>query len=203
MTAQDVLKMAFDCGVLIQVKGDKLHLEAKEAPPNHLVAEIRHYKADLIALLDTNNPHTKGEIKPVLKVVAKSELPKDRADLIHQLETQVKSESHSQTVDGRLNLLVNPQIEDGRLNPKNGEKQSPKNLGDVLKTEQTTAPNIRDTFTQIEETSADGRKIPFNLDNYRHLVTCNQCEYLSFTGSCSRLGKRVNRSIKLIKTYLL
>ncbi|HNP02778.1 MAG TPA: hypothetical protein PKN43_08410 [Agitococcus sp.] len=51
MTAQDVLKMAFDCGVLIQVKGDKLHLEAKEAPPNHLVAEIRHYKADLIALL--------------------------------------------------------------------------------------------------------------------------------------------------------
>ena len=27
---------------------------------------------------------------------------------------------------------------------------------------------------------------------YNHLLTCNQCEYLSFTGSCSRLGKRVN-----------
>ena len=26
---------------------------------------------------------------------------------------------------------------------------------------------------------------------YNHLLTCNQCEYLSFTGSCSRLGKRV------------
>ncbi|HNC87148.1 MAG TPA: hypothetical protein PLT95_09625, partial [Agitococcus sp.] len=36
------------------------------------------------------------------------------------------------------------------------------------------------------------RKIPFNLDNYRHLITCNQCEHLSLTGSCSRLGKRVN-----------
>lgn len=29
------------------------------------------------------------------------------------------------------------------------------------------------------------------LDRYAHCVTCNQCEYLSLTGSCSRLGKRV------------
>ena len=26
---------------------------------------------------------------------------------------------------------------------------------------------------------------------YNHLLTCNQCEHLSLTGSCSRLGKRV------------
>ena len=79
--------------------------------------------------------------------------------------------------DGQQQPLANPQIEDGRKKPKNGEKQSPKNLGDALKTEQTTAQNIRDTFTQIEETSAVEqqpplgdvptveRKIPFNLDN--------------------------------------
>ena len=40
MNTQEVLKMAFDCGVLIQVKGDTLHLEAKDAPPNHLLAEL-------------------------------------------------------------------------------------------------------------------------------------------------------------------
>ena len=85
---------------------------------------------------DTNNPHTKGEIKPVLKVVAKSELPKDRADLIHQLETQVKNESYSPLEDGRKNS--------------------------------------------------------FSLNNYSHCVRCNQCEHLSFTGTCSRLSKRVN-----------
>ncbi|HNI63263.1 MAG TPA: hypothetical protein PLF28_07370 [Agitococcus sp.] len=192
MTATDLYNDLVLHGFSLSVQGGNLILSPSSQLSQAQRLEIKQHKSELLLLLDTNNPHTKGEIKPVLKVVAKSELPKDRADLIHQLETQVKSESHSQTVDGRLNLLVNPQIEDGRLNPKNGEKQSPKNLGDVLKTEQTTAPNIRDTFTQIEETSADGRKIPFNLDNYRHLVTCNQCEYLSFTGSCSRLGKRVN-----------
>lgn len=105
-------------------------------------------------------------------------------------------------MDGRFNSLAYPQIEDGQLNRKSKEKQSPKNLGDVLKTEQTTAPNIRDRLTPMAETSAveqqpplgdvsDERKIPFNLNNYRHLVTCNQCEHLSLTGHCSRLGKRV------------
>ncbi len=94
-------------------------------------------------------------------------------------------------------------LEDGQLNRKSEEKQSPKNFGDVLKTEQITTPNIRDTFTQIEETPTveqpplgdvptDELKTSFNLDNYRHLVTCNQCEHLALTGSCSRLGKRVN-----------
>ena len=134
MTAQEILRMAFDCGVLIQVKGDKLHLEAKEAPPNHLVAEIRHYKADLIALLAANDPHTKGDIKPVLRVVAKSELPKDG----------VKTESNSPMADG-----------------------------------------------QLKRQSEDKQQPPFSLNNYSHCVTCNQCEHLSLTGSCSRLGKRV------------
>ena len=146
MTAQEILRMAFDCGVLIQVKGDKLHLEAKEAPPNHLVAEIRHYKADLIALLAANDP--------------------------------VKNESY-------------PPLEDGQLNRKSADKQSPKNLGDALKTEQTTAPNFRDTFTPTAETSAVEQQPPFSLNNYSHCVTCNQCEHLSLTGSCKRLDKRV------------
>ncbi|MBK8325933.1 MAG: hypothetical protein IPL02_02345 [Moraxellaceae bacterium] len=56
MNTQEVLKMAFDCGVLIQVKGDKLHLEAKEAPPNHLLAELKANKSELITLLATK-PH--------------------------------------------------------------------------------------------------------------------------------------------------
>ena len=33
---------------------------------------------------------------------------------------------------------------------------------------------------------------PFSLNNYSHCVTCNQCEHLALTGTCSRLGKRVN-----------
>ena len=56
MTAQEILRMAFDCGVLIQVKGDTLHLEAKEAPPNHLLVELKAHKSELITLLATK-PH--------------------------------------------------------------------------------------------------------------------------------------------------
>ena len=33
---------------------------------------------------------------------------------------------------------------------------------------------------------------PFSLNNYSHCVTCNQCEHLALTGTCSRFGKRVN-----------
>jgi|GEM_PF-6520074 len=65
MTAQDVLKMAFDFGIDIQVQGNNLRLNAKEAPPNHLVAEIRHYKADLIALLATNAHYPQGVVSVV------------------------------------------------------------------------------------------------------------------------------------------
>ena len=40
MTALEVLKMAFDCGIDIQVQGDNLHLNAKQAPSNQLLAEL-------------------------------------------------------------------------------------------------------------------------------------------------------------------
>ena len=91
MTALEVLKMAFDCGIDIQVQGDNLHLNAKQAPSNQLLAELKQHKSELLLLLAAN-------------------------------------ESYS----------------------------------------------------------------PFSLNNYSHCVTCNQCEYLALTGSCSRLGKRVN-----------
>ena len=91
MTALEVLKMAFDCGIDIQVQGDNLHLNAKQAPSNQLLAELKQHKSELLLLLAAN-------------------------------------ESYSQ----------------------------------------------------------------FSLNNYSHCVTCNQCEHLSLTGSCSRLGKRVN-----------
>ena len=90
MTALEVLKMAFDCGIDIQVQGDNLHLNAKQAPSNQLLAELKQHKSELLLLLAAN-------------------------------------ESYSQ----------------------------------------------------------------FSLNNYSHCVTCNQCEYLALTGSCSRLGKRV------------
>ena len=41
MTALEVLKMAFDCGIDIQVQGDNLHLNAKQAPSNQLLAELK------------------------------------------------------------------------------------------------------------------------------------------------------------------
>ena len=76
--------------------------------------------------------------------------------------------------------MANPQIEDGQLNRKREDKQSPENLGDVLKTE--GIPQIEETsttgrLTPMAETSAVEqqpplgdvptveRKIPFNLDN--------------------------------------
>ena len=110
--------------------------------------------------------------------------------------------ANQQTANGPVKKETYSPLEDGQLNRKSEDKQSPENLGDVLKTEQTTAPNIRDTFTPtvdaptveqppLGDVPTVERKIPFNLDNYSHCVTCNQCEYLSFTGSCSRLGKRV------------
>ena len=100
MTALEVLKMAFDCGIDIQVQGDNLHLNAKQAPSNQLLAELKQHKSELLLLLAAN-------------------------------------ESYSP-------------LEDGQQQP------------------------------------------PFSLNNYSHCVTCNQCEHLSLTGTCSRLGKRVN-----------
>ncbi|MBK6756734.1 MAG: hypothetical protein IPG70_03455 [Moraxellaceae bacterium] len=69
MNTQEVLKMAFDCGVLIQVKGDKLHLEAKEAPPNHLLAELKANKSELITLLATkaHPPMEDGQHSPTVE----------------------------------------------------------------------------------------------------------------------------------------
>lgn len=110
--------------------------------------------------------------------------------------------ANQQTANGPVKNESYSPLEDGQLNPKNEEKQSPKFYGDVLKTEQTTAQNFRDRFTPTVDTPTveqpplgdvptDELKTSFNLDNYRHLVTCNQCEHLSLTGSCSRLGKRV------------
>ena len=66
MNTQEVLKMAFDCGVLIQVKGDKLHLEAKEAPPNHLLAELKANKNELLTLLAANDHCSKSVLEPVI-----------------------------------------------------------------------------------------------------------------------------------------
>ena len=91
MTALEVLKMAFDCGIDIQVQGDNLHLNAKQAPSNQLLAELKQHKSELLLLLAAN-------------------------------------ESYSPLEDGQLN---------------------------------------------------------------RQSVTCNQCEHLALTGTCSRLSKRV------------
>jgi hypothetical protein len=99
MTALEVLKMAFDCGIDIQVQGDNLHLNANQAPSNQLLAELKQHKSELLLLLAAN-------------------------------------ESYSPLGDGQ---------------------QQP----------------------------------PFSLNNYSHCVTCNQCEYLSLTGTCKRLDKRV------------
>ena len=69
MNTQEVLKMAFDCGVLIQVKGDTLHLEAKEAPPNHLLVELKAHKSELITLLATkaHPPMEDGQHSPTVE----------------------------------------------------------------------------------------------------------------------------------------
>jgi len=55
MTAQEVLKMALDCGVMIKVQGDNLRLDAKLAPPNRLLAEIKQHKSELLTLLAAND----------------------------------------------------------------------------------------------------------------------------------------------------
>jgi hypothetical protein len=55
MTAQEVLKMALDCGVMIKVQGDNLRLDAKQAPPNRLLAEIKQHKSELLTLLAAND----------------------------------------------------------------------------------------------------------------------------------------------------
>ena len=55
MTALEVLKMAFDCGIDIQVQGDNLHLNAKQAPSNQLLAELKQHKSELLLLLAANS----------------------------------------------------------------------------------------------------------------------------------------------------
>ncbi|MBK6757840.1 MAG: hypothetical protein IPG70_09595 [Moraxellaceae bacterium] len=48
-------------------KGDKLHLEAKEAPPNHLLAELKANKSELITLLATKpTPMEDGQHSPTV-----------------------------------------------------------------------------------------------------------------------------------------
>ncbi|MCB1656767.1 MAG: hypothetical protein KDI39_00895 [Pseudomonadales bacterium] len=199
MTATDLYNELVSHGFSLNVQGGNLMLSPSSQLSQAQRLEIKQHKSELLLLLAANDPHPKGVIKPVLEVAAQSEPLKEGADLSYQLEAQVnKGLSLVKNSDG-----VQPQIEDGRLYRKSEDKQSPENLGDVLKTEYT-APNFRDRFAPMAESSAVEqqpplgdvptveRKIPFNLDNYRHLVTCNQCEHLSLTGSCSRLGKRVN-----------
>lgn len=67
MTALEVLKMAFDCGIDIKVQGDNLHLNAKQAPSNQLLAELKQHKSELLLLLAANDPHPKGEAKTVIQ----------------------------------------------------------------------------------------------------------------------------------------
>ena len=164
MLAMELYQTLNNDGVQLWAEGEKLRFAPKEKITPLLLAELKANKSELLILLAAN-------------------------------------ESYSP-------------LEDGQLKRQSEDKPTPENLGDVLKTEQTTAPNIRDTFTQIEEASTTGRltptvdtptveqpplgdvptderEVPLNLDNYRHLITCNQCEHLSLTGSCSRLGKRV------------
>ena len=189
MLALELYQTLNNNGVQLWAEGNKLRFAPKAKITPFLLAELKANKSELLLLLAANDPHPKGEIKPVLEVAAQSESLKEGADLSHQLEAQVKKESYSP-------------LEDGQLNRKSEDKQSTKFYGDVLKTEQITTPNFRDRFTPtvdaptveqppLGDVPTDEPKVPFNLDNYRHLVTCNQCEYLSFTGSCSRLGKRV------------
>ena len=66
MTALEVLKMAFDCGIDIQVQGDNLHLNAKQAPSNQLLAELKQHKSELLLLLAANesySPMADGQLK--------------------------------------------------------------------------------------------------------------------------------------------
>ncbi|MCB1673160.1 MAG: hypothetical protein KDI00_00675, partial [Pseudomonadales bacterium] len=58
MTALEVLKMAFDCGIDIQVQGDNLHLNAKQAPSNQLLAELKQHKSELLLLLAANESYS-------------------------------------------------------------------------------------------------------------------------------------------------
>lgn len=155
---------------------------AKKSRPNIqknsvILANNTHQQA-------ANDPHPKGEIKPVLQVAAQSEPLNDGTDLSHQLETQVKNESCSP-------------LEDGQLKFKSADKLTPENLGDALKTEPPSqieeVPLVERKTSLIVERFTPMVKIstPKISGRYSHCVRCNQCEHLALTGTCKRLGKRV------------
>ena len=75
MTVLQVLKMTFDCGIDIQVQGNNLHLKAKQAPSNQLLATIKKHKSDLLTLLAANDkevkPYSHHELIHLLNKAAK------------------------------------------------------------------------------------------------------------------------------------
>ena len=65
-------------------------------------------------------------------------------------------------------------------------------LVSLLATNDHCKKYINNIESIVRESNRESDNIStWSMDRYAHLVTCNQCEYLSLTGSCSRLGKRV------------
>lgn len=66
MNAYDVLTLAQQQGVQISLKGKGLHLEAKTPPTPALLADLKAHKAELIALLASNDSTAKHDRYRVL-----------------------------------------------------------------------------------------------------------------------------------------
>ena len=89
-----------------------------------------------------------------------------------------------------LNLYHNLIVQGFKLSIANGDKLELVPASRLTDSQRTAIKQHKSELLLL--LAANESYSPFSLNNYSHCVTCNQCEYLSFTGSCSRLGKRVN-----------
>ena len=173
-------------GVQLWTEGEKLRFAPKEKITPFLLAELKANKSELLLLLDTNNPHTKGDIKPVLKVVAKSEPLNDGADLIHQLETQVKNESYPQSEDGQLNRKSEeaaPKLYGDDIFPKNGDNRVGRNNSfnqrkESLVHQQGEHEPVQaqpHTATHSQPYATDELLTRYEKPLFNHLLACPYC----------------------------
>jgi len=154
MTADDLYHELIEQGFILSVNGERLTLSPSSQLTDDLRAKIRIYKADLMALLASNDHYENIVVKPVIQ------------ETVRQLdEVSTTGENLKPTAD---NLASEMQ----EVFPSS--THYPKSV-----VENSRLTQSEETYPHIED-----RPPTWSMDRYAHLITCQQCEHLTATGYC-------------------
>ena len=193
MTANDLYHDLILQGFSLSVNGERLTLSPSSQLTDDLRAKIRIYKADLMALLATNDHHEKIVVSEVCpKLDAPIHYPKSAVEKIRLTQSE---ETYPPTVDGQLtpmeevtptwsmdryaHLITCQQCENlsltGYCRVKPQYKPIPEAMHDCgefnqLKTERITIENK--PYSKVELNDLLGRD---EKPLFQHLVDCRKC----------------------------